>query len=291
MTSNLPTIASFWFGSGLSWLEALCIKSYLDHGHRFVLYALTPLAGVPEGTELRDAREILWPPPFDISDNDRQRVAVFSDIFRLRMIRQTGFVWVDCDALCVRPFDFASPWIFADAGNGRFANGVIGLPAESRTLDATLTFLETPNPTQPWRGARLHRKNLERRKRGETWGIESLSWGSSGPKAFTYFLKSSGEERFALPTETLYPLPVERLNLLHDPHCPTEMIERAGVHSVHVYGHQKKFIALRLNGMPVPGSYLDRICRRHGINAASLPVQQLEWMVRSGRMTTGDRSR
>lgn len=281
MISDLPIIASFWFGSNLSWLEALCIKSYLDHGHRFVLYSLAPLAGVPEGTELRDAREILWPPPFDISDNDRHRVAVFSDIFRLRMIRQTGFVWVDCDALCVRPFNFPSPWIFADSGNGRYANGVMGLPSESKTLGAMLAFLETPNPTQPWRGTRLQRKNLERSKRGETWGIESLPWGCSGPKAFTYFLKGSGEDKFALPSDTLYPVPIEQLRLLHEPRWPTEMIEREGVHSVHVYGHQKKHFALRLNGMPVPGSYLDRMCRRHSIDAASIPIQQLKWMVRS----------
>jgi hypothetical protein len=275
-----PVIASFWYGSDLSWLEQLCIRSFLDRGHRFVLYTAEDLAGVPSGVEVKHASDILWPPSFDISDNDRLKVAVFSDIFRLHIIAKTGFLWVDLDAYCVRSFSFESPYVFATSERHSYPNGVMGLPKNSSTLIDMITFLESPNPTQPWRGTRLKRINRKRVEEGESWGIESLPWGCSGPKAFEFFLKKSGEVERAMPTKTFYPIPPKELWKLHDPSIKTSDIEQNGVHSVHIYGHQKKLLAYKMRGLPIPNSYLDRLCRRHGIAAEDAPIKVLNWMVK-----------
>lgn len=275
---DLPVIASFWYGSDLSWLEALCIKSYLDRGHRFILYTAEPLAGVPDGTETRPAADILWPPPFDISDNDRLRVAVFSDIFRLRMVQSTGFVWVDLDAYCLRPFRFGTPYVFGREGNA-IPSGVLGLPPDSPALAEMLGFVTSENPSQPWRGARLRKLNAQRVARGERWGIEDLPWGCSGPKAFGYFLAQSGEDGHAMPVEVFYPLTKAELRRLHDPNVATEDIERDGVHSVHVYGFQRMMIATEYAGLPVPGSYLERLCRRHDVDPHEQRMVALDWML------------
>ncbi len=278
--SPLPTIASFWFGSDLSWLETLCITSFLDRGHRFVLYTVDDLTGIPARAECRPASDILWPPRFGIADNDRLRVAVFSDIFRLHLIRQTGFIWVDLDAYCLRPFDFASKWVFARDETGSVPNGVLGLPSDSATLAALLDFLQAPNPTPPWRGPRLHRQNARRVASGESWGIETLGWGCSGPRALTHFLRQTGEDRHAMAPAAFYPLAITELWKLHAPHVPTEMIEGPDVHSVHIYGHQKKYLASTLHSLPRAGSYLDRLCQRHGIDPAAQKVPYLDWMRR-----------
>ncbi len=278
MTNTLPTIAGFWYGSDLSWLEALCIRSFLDNGHRFVLYVAHPVDGVPEGTDIRPATDVYWPPPFDLADNDRQRVAVFSDIFRLKLCQQTDFIWVDLDAYCVRPFDFDSPYVFAPTGDGSYPNGVLRLPSDSATLTQMLAFITSENPTQPWRGARLHRINRKRVRNGETWGIEALPWACSGPKALSHFLRKTREDRRALPSHALYPLAVEDLWKLHDTRIRMDEIERAGVYSVHIYGHQKKWVATQRAGLPLPGSYLERLCQRHAVDPALNPIQQLEWM-------------
>ena len=278
MGQKRPIIAGFWYGSDLSWLEALCIRSFLDHGHRFVLFTAHHVRGVPDGAEIRPASDILWPPAFDLRKNTRLRVAVFSDIFRLHMLQSTDFIWVDLDAYCVRPFDFESPYVFAPASDASYPNGVLRLPADSPTLVQMLEFVTSKNPTQPWRGSRLHRINAGRVQSGETWGIESLPWGCSGPRALGHFLRKTGEDQQALPSETLYPLAVDELWKLHDQKvCPTE-IERAGVHSVHVYGHQKKWLAMQRSGLPLRGSYLDILCRRHSIDPARNPIALLEWM-------------
>lgn len=279
MTGALPTIASFWYGSDLSWLEALCIRSYLDNGHRFVLYTAHPVAGVPDGVDLRPATDILWPAPFDISDNDRRRVAVFSDIFRLRMCKETDFIWVDLDAYCVRPFRFETAHVFGRAQSGQFPSGVLRLPADSAALGLLLDFVTGPNPIQPWRGARLHRLQRAAIARGEHWGIDALPWGCSGPKALGYFLQQTGEDGFAQPAEVFYPLAPDALWQLHDPRVQPKDIERDGVCSVHVYGHQKKWLATAMSGLPVTGSYLDHLCRRHDVEPQMNPITPLAWMV------------
>ena len=273
----LPTIGSFWFGSDLTWLEQLCIQSFLDRGHRFVLYTDGTVGGAPTGVELADVQDILWPAPFDISDGDRHRVAVFADIFRLHMVQKTGFVWADLDAYCLRPFDFGGDYIFSVSEVGLYPNGVIGLPTGSVALSRMISFLSSDNPIQPWKDAKFKTNKTRRIAKGERWGIEDLSWGNSGPKTFGHFLKETGEVAHALPTEALYPLAPPELGKLHLPD-QKDAIERDGVYSVHFYGHQKKHMARHMNGLPKHGSYLAHLCERHGINPMEAPIPILPWM-------------
>ncbi|NOD31416.1 hypothetical protein GS610_07700 [Ruegeria sp. HKCCD6228] len=278
MTNRSPTIASFWFGSDLSWLEQLCLQSFLDHGHRFVLYVAHEVKGIPAGVETRPASDVFWPPPFVVKAEDRQGVAVFSDIFRLHLMRQGEMIWVDLDAYCVRAFEFSTDFVFGRSRRGDFPTGVLRLPTRSATLEQMLEFVMSSNPSQPWRGRRLQRHNRERTARGERWGIEALPWASSGPKAFGHFLRRTAEDRHAMAAETFYPLAQEELWKLHDPRIATNEIETEAVHSVHIYGHQKKLMANRMAGLPVSGSYLDRLCKRHGIEPSTAPILRLAWM-------------
>ncbi|WP_299659205.1 hypothetical protein [uncultured Ruegeria sp.] len=278
MGQSLPTIAGFWYGSDLSWLETLCIQSYLDNGHDFVLYTTEPISGVPVGADIRPASDILWPAPFDLLNNDRLRVAVFSDIFRLHLMQKTDFIWVDLDAYCVRPFSFDSPYIFGTTATGSTPNGVLRLPEFSHALGQLLEFVATTNPTQPWRGTRLQRKNRERILNGESWGIESLPWGCSGPKALAHFLRKTGEDRYAQKPKAFYPLERTELWKLHDPNTSLTEIEGDQTYSVHIYGHQKKWLADQNVGLPIAGSYLETICKRHSIDTAVNPIIHIAWM-------------
>ena len=57
--SALPTVASLWIGGSLTWLEQLCLKSFVDHGHPTVLYTYGEVQGVPEGVVVKDGREVV----------------------------------------------------------------------------------------------------------------------------------------------------------------------------------------------------------------------------------------
>ena len=275
---HLPEVASFWHGSSLSWIEQLCLRSFLDRGHRVTLYAAEPVGAVPEGVALRHPADILWPPPFPIAARDRMAAAIFSDIFRLELLARTDAVWVDLDAYCVRPLDFPSGWIFCATEDGSYPTGILRLPRWSAVLAQMRRFVTATDPSPPWRGRRGRAEDAARRDRGETWSIRDLPWGSSGPRALKHFMSRSAENRHALPSEALYGVTSADLRQLHDPALRPEQIERAGVHSVHIYGRQKKWLLKRNGGLPVPNSYLDRLCRRHGVDPAAAPIPPLDWM-------------
>jgi len=55
----LYDVASLWIGPELSWMEQICLLSFMEKGHRTVLYAYDDVKSVPDGVEIRDAREIM----------------------------------------------------------------------------------------------------------------------------------------------------------------------------------------------------------------------------------------
>jgi hypothetical protein len=146
---TLPTIASLWIGTRLTWYEAVCIQSYLDHGHRFVLFCKPGTKNIPQGVEVRSIDEEglsnLWPL------QTRKQRACYSDHFRLLMIRDYGYVWSDLDAFCVRPLDLPGDRIYG-AQNRRWsiATGILKLPADSEALARCIAFNEDENPIPPW---------------------------------------------------------------------------------------------------------------------------------------------
>ncbi len=107
----METVASFWYTrkgfKGISQLELLCIKSWLDNGYKFILYTYNlndivfmKLNELFDNFELKDANEIIPFKDFFIDDRGAG-VAAFSDYFRFFMIQATGIAWVDLDMVCL----------------------------------------------------------------------------------------------------------------------------------------------------------------------------------------------
>lgn len=269
----LPPVASFWTGDPLTYIEHLVIRSFLDAGHPFVLYTLDDIGPVPEGTELRDASSIVVP-PFPLGPGLRHNNAVYSDIFRLQMIARTGAIWADLDAYCLRPFLLPTDYAFGYEFEGqRIANGVLGLPPDSPALAAAISLVQQKNPIPPF----FTRKRQEHYRaavaRGESFGFENFSWGASGPRLITHFLKSTGEDRFAMPREVFYPGPRAFNRPLLDPSLPDRVFETGRTVSVHFWGKTKAFLAEDYDGLPPRGCYLDRILRRHGVDPRDHPIR------------------
>ena len=45
----LAEIGTLWVGKELSWLEQLCLASFVDHGHRVKLFTYDKVQNVPDG--------------------------------------------------------------------------------------------------------------------------------------------------------------------------------------------------------------------------------------------------
>ena len=111
----MKEVFSFWYSKpgfkGITKLEILCIKSWLDKGYDFVLYTynkddiiFNKLNELFENFKLKDANEII---PFNelFYDVRGAGLAAFSDYFRFKKIQMGGGVWVDMDMLCLNGFE------------------------------------------------------------------------------------------------------------------------------------------------------------------------------------------
>jgi len=56
--NNLPTIGMLWLEGPLSFLEQMCLLSFVSNGHKVVLFHYGEVENVPEGIELVSANEI-----------------------------------------------------------------------------------------------------------------------------------------------------------------------------------------------------------------------------------------
>ena len=272
--SSLPIISSLWVGIDPSYIEILCMKSFLDAGHRFKLYVMDDVGNIPDGVELCDAREV-YAPEFDVGPRLRHYNAVYSDIFRLHLLAQRSEIWADCDAYCLRPFVFENGYCIgfeAHKGTNSIANGVLGLPSDSPALKAALELVHDPAPVPPYFSA-ADRERLEAlRETGRTWGFHNLTWGASGPMLMDHFLRETGEIVHGLEPNVLYPGPrAFRRPLMRVP-PKLDKIETPETLSVHIFGKTKRFLLQEFDGLPPEGSWLDMALRRHGIPAEDYPI-------------------
>lgn len=133
---DTQVIQSLWVGDKLSPMEHLSISSYLRHGHAFHLYTYGPVDNVPVGTIVRDANSII---SLDVYDpKDFTSLALFSDFFRYKLLLDRGGWWSDTDAVCMRTFDFATPYVFSSEntkeGSTHINGGTIKTPANSGVM-------------------------------------------------------------------------------------------------------------------------------------------------------------
>lgn len=146
---TLPDIGSLWIGRHLSFLERLCMKSFVDAGHRFTLYTFEQIEDPPDWVEIADARAI-YPEDTILVHTQRNSPAIHSDVFRVKMIARTGKIWADLDAYCLRPFRTFDGYLMAWQDRRLVNNGVLALPPGSRALAELEVFLSTRGAVPPW---------------------------------------------------------------------------------------------------------------------------------------------
>jgi hypothetical protein len=141
-------------------MERMCLKSFVKQGHRVHLYAYEPLLGVPDGVEVKSAGDIVS----SIETFRFQNAANFSDYFRACLLYRRGGWWVDLDLYCLRPFEFASDYVFSSqltvcGTNDEINCGAIKAPSGSDVM-------------------------LSLRNRIEGMDTKACAWADLGPRGF-----------------------------------------------------------------------------------------------------------
>ena len=266
-------IAMLWMRGQLSFLEQLCIRSFIDAGHHVVLYSYEPVDRVPEGVECRDA-DLILPERDDIIHGKSGSPAPHADLFRYRLLSQeAGLIWADTDAYCCRPFTTDTGHFYGWESDREVNIGVLGLPQDSDTLARLVEFTSDeyaiPHFLDPDYVAGLEAA----RDRGQPVHVGDQVWAVWGPKAFTHFLKETGEIRCALPQAALYPYSFSERRKLFRAGLDHGAVITDETLLIHLYGRRaRKRLAETEKGLPHPDSLIGRLLLKHGIDPCDAPL-------------------
>jgi hypothetical protein len=239
---------SFWLQRELSPLEHLCLKSFIAHGHRFVLYSYNDVGNLPEGCDLEDARQIL---PEDSvfayrSSAFAGSVAAFANLFRYKLLHERGGWWVDTDTLCLKADIPETPYAFAKIDAEQYANGVLKAPDGSALTELALA-------------------------RAQSFGSE-VEFLGNGPRLLTQLIAELSLEQHAWKTEDFLPLSWgEALGVL-DPDRRDEIAQRAANSTfLHFWTQMLRIYNVLKTVRPPEGSFLDGLYEKYEVAFPASP--------------------
>jgi hypothetical protein len=268
-------VGTLWIGGALSWLEQVCLKSFVDQGQKITLFSYEDIPNVPGGVIRRDGREIYDTDDF-IKYEKKNSFALFADLFRLHMIhRCPGMIWVDTDVYCHRPMEYDDNHVlgFELPGKARVNNAVLGLPAGSAILAEMLAFTEDRFPIAPFLKPALQADYRAAYARGEPVHVSQQPWGVWGPMMVTHFVQEHGLADKVQPVEAFYPVTFpDRLKFLRPERAAAARITDRTT-ALHLWASNKRELGMRHDGLPPAGSYLDMLVRRHGLNPAAARIR------------------
>jgi len=264
---NRRPVASLWIGESLHYLNQLCLKSHLRHGHPVTLYCTDDVRNAPEGVEIRPASEIM---DLDMGLVEDTSASFLSNVFRYKMIRKTDAIWIDCDAFCHKPFPDEMEWIYAGHGmRGALNCGVVGLPADCELMDRLLDYYDNLPDYPAWWNKR-QRKQMDKLKEKDEGSHAAMIYRTErtafGPQAFSWFAQQTGDYDRAMTPDVLYPVPFQLNDIFYDPYGRVEGHFTDRTLSVHLYTNGTKPWWRR--NVPLPNSYAARMCAEVGIDPA-----------------------
>jgi hypothetical protein len=245
------TFQSFWFGPRLSPLEHMCVKSFLAHGHAFILYAYDDVENVPDGCTVEDARAILPREDFfQVQSGDHiGSPSPFSDRFRYELLRAYGGWWVDTDVLCLADRIPDTPYVFAKEDEHTYNGAILRVPADSEFLRRAIDH------------CRQARDNV---------ALESTL--ATGPALVNRLICELSLEGYAWAREELYPVRWDEPLLLFDP-AEADRIETRVTSAMflHLWTGMLRTSNILKDVRPPESSYLDRLYVAYDV---SFPTSQ-----------------
>jgi hypothetical protein len=211
------------------------------------VYSYDPQLDLPPGVRLANARTICPDESLirRFIANGKPSVATFADMFRYRMMRQTGCCWIDTDMLCLtRPAFENDGYVFcrqADAvGTSLVNNAVLRLPPTSPALAELIAAAEAAI-------------DVDQR------------WGAIGPFLLTPVLAEHNLTRHALDPHVCYPIEPEQFWKLFLPGCRDWVANAVRAASfVHLWSEAIAWTGYDFWICPPLGSYLHEAFERLG---------------------------
>ncbi len=240
-------IAMLWERGALSFLEQLCLNSFLSAGHPVRIFSYGPVENAPEGVEFADADGILPETEYEMLWSGARR-----DAFRSRLLAQIeGTIWVEPDVYCLRPFEPVNGMLFGWADAVFVGADVLALPAGGPVLERLLEATEVA---------------LVAAKAG------AQACPSLGTRLLTEVLRESGALAEARGRETFYSCAFEdRLDLLTSGAAAHALPEDSN--AVRLYSRRlASHLMAHSHGLPDPESLLGGLLQDHRIDPCAAPL-------------------
>ena len=246
----LLPVNALWIGNRLGPLHAACLSSFVRAGHRVILHGFDEIVDVPAGVEPFDASKLMS--RSEIIRHKNGSLALASDIYRLRILREGMGIYADCDVYCLKPFP-DDEYLFGWEGNNLVGSAVLNMPADCELLTCMLDAAENPKFIPPWYSRHLRRKLILKRLFGRRITLSELEWGAIGPELLTYQLRRLGLDKLAKPPDIFYPLYATHNMLLNEPELSLDDLITPRSLALHLWSSQA------IAGEIQPGSVLDEI--------------------------------
>jgi hypothetical protein len=129
------TLSTFWHGRELSPLHRICLRSFVERGHRLKLYGYREV-DVPDGVELEDARQVVAESElFEFMAS----YSGFSNIFRYALLLARDSWWVDTDVYCLADDIPDCRYAWAQESPGQINGAILRFPPGDPTLARILS--------------------------------------------------------------------------------------------------------------------------------------------------------
>lgn len=197
----MAEFGSLWVGRPLSKIENLCLSSFIYHGHTFNLFVYDMSMLVPEGVNKLDAREIIEEKKIFKTDNS---YGPFADMFRYKMIQQTGLTWTDTDNICLQKKWKFPEYLFGMQGGPHkiVANGVLRAPKDSDFINELVEI-------------------------SQEFKKSKIVWGEIGPQLVTQKIHEYKLERYIQEPEVFYPINYWEWKDIFDPEMRSKVLRRS----------------------------------------------------------------
>jgi alpha 1,4-glycosyltransferase len=266
---QLPDLHSLWIGRRLTWLEQLCLASWLAHGHRAVLWTYHPVEGAPHGVEMRNAREIL-PESAITFHYFKGSVSLFSNRFRYHLCQRHRATWLDTDVLLLRPLADPSPYLFAWEHPDSICSAVLRLPSGSGALRDLLALTDARVPVPHWWPLKDRTWQHLRGLVGQHQTATDMDWGTFGPRALTETLQRHRLTDRALPCDTFYPILWMETALFYGPADIVEARLTERTIAVHLWSTSGLMstpeVEKKRNAPPPSGNWIAGKCAAYGVD-------------------------
>jgi len=96
------TLRTFWHGGPIGPYQLLCLRSFVDRGHRVEVFSFEPIPEMPDWLVRENAADIVPAGRVLRYLPEQRRFAIHADLFRHAVLHRLGGWWIDPDIVLLR---------------------------------------------------------------------------------------------------------------------------------------------------------------------------------------------